>query len=184
MPSNKVPLRLSDIERMDINWEDDDSDFEIGKDQIKLLSPDVREIIARDKVRKAVREFGVDGLSVQEIIKITGLERKTILKHLDALEGLREVYSQKRNAKLTLYYPNGKPLHQLGKKRIDQGNPILEIYIAEGRGKRKFLYILEKKYTILDGEVSEGAVMVPVDNFDEFVEALRELRDNFMEIQA
>jgi DNA-binding transcriptional ArsR family regulator len=180
--TSKFSLKLSDIEKMDIPFGDEDAEFEPDKEQVKQLSPEVREILARDKVRRAVRKLGEDGLSIEEIIKITGLDRKTVLKHLDALEGLREVYSQKRNKKLTLYYPNGKPLHQIGKRRFDWGNPILEMYIAKGQKDKIFFYILEKKYTILDGEVSEGAIMLPIDHLEEFIEALRELKDKFQEI--
>lgn len=102
--------------------------------------------------------------------------------HLRVLEGLREVYSQKKNGKLTLYYPNGKPLHNLGKKRIESANSILEISIAQGQKKKLFFYILEKKYTIIDGEVSEGAVLLPLESLDEFVEALRTFREEFQEV--
>ena len=87
--------------------------------------------------------MGEDGLSVEEIVEITNNDRRTIQKHLDALEGLREVYSQKKNKSLTLYYPNGRPLHQLGKIRFNWG-PIFEVYIAQGPKKKTFFYILRR----------------------------------------
>lgn len=180
--TSKLSLKLSDIERMDAPFGDEDVEIELDKDQVKQLSPEVREILTRDKIRRAIRKLGEDGLSVEEIIEITGNDKKTVLKHLAALEGLREVYSQKKNKVFTLYYPNGKPLHQLGKIRFDWNNPIFEIYIAQGQKDKIFFYILEKKYTILEGEVSEGAIMLPIDRLDEFTNALKQLRDKFQEV--
>lgn len=181
MDKNKVSLKLSDIEKMNIS-PSDDTEYELDKNQMKQLDPETREILVRDKVRRSVRKMGEDGLSIAEIIKLTGFDRKTVVGHLRVLEGLREVYSQKKNGKLTLYYPNGKPLHNLGKKRIESDNSILEISIAQGQKKKLFFYILEKKYTIIDGEVSEGAILLPLEGLDEFVEALRTFREEFQEV--
>jgi len=180
---NKVSLKLSDIEKMNIS-PGDDNEYELNKDQMKQLDPETKEILIRDKVRRSVRKMGEDGLSVAEIIKLTGFDRKTVVGHLKVLEGLREVYSQKKNGKLTLYYPNGKPLHYLGKKRLEYNNSILEISIAQGQKKRLFFYILEKKYTIIDGEVSEGAILLPLESLDEFVNALKTFKDEFQEVTA
>jgi predicted transcriptional regulator len=181
MIENKVSLKLSDIEKMNIS-PGDDVEYELDKDQMKQLDPETKEILVRDKVRRSVRKMGEDGLSISEIIKLTGFDRKTVVGHLRVLESLREVYSQRKNGKLILYYPNGKPLHNLGKKRIEYGGSVLEISIAQGQKKKLFFYILEKKYTIIDGEVSEGAILLPLDNLDEFVEALRTFRLEFQEV--
>lgn len=182
--TSKLSLKLSDIERMDAPFGDEEVEIELDKGQVKQLSPEVREILTRDNIRRAIRKLGEDGLSVEEIIEITGHDKKTVLKHLTALEGLREIYSQKKNKVFTLYYPNGKPLHQLGKIRFDWNNPIFEIYIAQGQKDKIFFYVLEKKYTILEGEVSEGAIMLPIDRLDEFTDALKQLRDKFLEVKS
>jgi len=175
-PKNKVSLKLSDIEKMDTPL-DDDIELDLKEEQLKMVSPSVREVLVRDSIRRAIRRFGEEGISVDEISELTGFTRNTIQKHLKTLIGLREVYAQKKNRNLTLYYPNGKPLHHLGKVKFDWNNPIFEIYIAQGPKENLFFYILEKRYSILEGEVSEGAVMVPVEHLDEFVEELKNLRD-------
>jgi len=180
--STRAPsFKLSDIENLDFHPVNDDLDLDLELDekQRKYLSPETHEILAREKVRRAIRDYGTDGLSIEEIVELTGLERTTITKHLNKLIGLREVYSQKKNKKLTLYYHNGRPLHQLGVKKLDFENPILEICIAQGPKDNLFFYILEKRFTILDGEVPEGAVMVPFNRLNEFITALQELRESF-----
>ncbi len=158
-----------------------EEEYELGQEQMKQLSPDVRDTLIRSKIRKTVRELGERGLTVAEIVNCTGFDNNIVTKHLKALEGLREVYSHRKGKRLVLYYPNGRPLHQLGKKRFDWGNPILEIYLAKGPNDGNFFYILEKKYTIIEGEVSEGAVMIPLDRIDEFIQALKDLEGTFKE---
>ena len=109
---------------------------------------------------------------------LTGFDRNTIQKHLDKLNGLREIYSQKKGGKISLYYPNGKPIHQIGSKRVGDANPILDVSIAQGSRNSLYFYIIEKRHSILEGEVSEGAIMLPLEKLDEFIEALKELKQN------
>lgn len=179
MTKTITSLKISDMEKLDDQFFQGDINLDLNEDQRKHLDPETHTILAREAIRKSVRDFGEDGLSINEIMELTGLNRSTIEKHLNYLIGLREVYSLKKNKKLTLYYNNGRPLHQLGKKRIDNGKSILEISIAEGRKNSHFFYILEKRYSILDGETAEGAVMVPIEDLDEFISSLIELQNNF-----
>ena len=178
----RISFKLSDIEKMDLPFSDDEAEYELDQEQMRQLSPEVRDSLIRNKIRKTIRKLGEDGLSIVEIANYTGFDNNIISKHLKALEGLREVYSHKKGKRLTLYYPNGRPLHQLGKKRFDWGNPIIEIYLAKGPKEVTYFYILEKKYTIVEGEVSEGAVMVPINHLDEFIQALTELSDKIKEV--
>jgi len=181
MEENKFAFKLSDIERMNI-IPGGETEFDLSKDQMKQLDPEAEGLLIRDKIRRVVRKLGEDGLSISEIIKITNFDRKTIVSHLQALEALREVYSQKKNGKVTLYYPNGKPLHQLGKKRFNWGNSIFEIFIAQGQKNRLFFYILEKKWNILEGEVSEGAILLPIEGLEDFIETLKSFKNEFKEV--
>jgi hypothetical protein len=175
---NKVmSIKLSDLEELDNPVTSDDLDFD--SENWKHLSPEVRETFTREKVRRAVREFGKDGLSIEEISALTNLNRIAIKKHLDKLISLREVYPQKKNYKITLYYHNGKPLHHLGKKRLDCGDTILESTIAQGKNNSIFFHILEKRYSVLEGETSEGAIMVPIEQLERFIEDLKELKENY-----
>lgn len=180
MDTNKFALKLSDIEKMN-TFPGGGIEFELSKEQMKQLNPEDKEMLIRDKIRRVIRKLGEDGLSISEIIKITGLDRKTIVGHLHALEGLREVYSQKKNGKMTLYYPNGRPLHQLGKKRFEWPNSIMEVYIAQGQKNNLFFYILEKKWNIIEGEVSEGAILLPLEGLEEFTETLKRFKNEFQE---
>jgi len=177
---NKIAsIRLSDLEETENLVKSDDLDLDFDSDVWKHLSPEVRESLTREKVRTAIRDYGKDGLSIEEVAALTNLNRIAIKKHLDKLIGLREVYSQKKNYKITLYYHNGRPLHHLGKKRLDCGDTILESTIAQGKNNCIFFHILEKRYSVLEGESPEGAIMVPIEQLDAFIECLKELKENF-----
>jgi DNA-binding transcriptional ArsR family regulator len=181
--SKDVPIhfKLSDLENEGLPKEK--LDFALVDDKRKFLSPDARDLISRDEIRRAIKKFGENGITISEISELTGLDRRTIKKHIEKLNGLREIYSQKRGKQLTVYYPNGKPLHQIGSKRIAGANPILDITIAQGPRNALYFYIVEKRYSILEGEVSEGAVMFSLDKLEEVIDALKELKQNLEVMQ-
>jgi len=175
--SHLVHFKLSDLENESF-YNSNPHDLKLINEQRKYLSPDTRELVTRETIRKIIKKFGGNGITTSEIAKLSGLDRKTIQKHLEKLNGLREVYSQKRGGNLVLYFPNGKPLHQIGSIRVGDANPFLDITITQGQRDSLYFYIVEKGYSILEGEVSEGAVMLPVEKLDHFIEALKELKQN------
>jgi len=176
-PNDLGHFTLSDLEN-DNCFKLESHDLKKINEQRKYLSPDARELVTRNTIRTIVKNYGLNGITISEIAKLSGLERRSIQKHLDKLNGLREVYSQKRSGNLVHYFPNGKPLHQIGTIRVGDENPFLDITIAQGQRDSLYFYIVEKGYSILDGEVSEGAVMLPVEKLDHFIEALKELKQN------
>ena len=110
-----LSLSLKDLENMDEPINDDDF-WDVTEEEFKKLDPETKEIFIREEIRHGVRKYGSDGLTVDELVQLTNHDKKTIKKHLDLLIGLREVYSQKKNKRLALYYPNGTPLHSVEKK--------------------------------------------------------------------
>jgi predicted DNA-binding protein YlxM (UPF0122 family) len=180
MQSNRATsIKLSDLANLDNPILSDDVDLDFDSDNWKHLSPEIRETLTREKVRRAIRDYGKDGLSIEEIVALTNLNRIAIKKHLDKLSGLREVYSQKKNYKITLYYHKGKPLHHLGKRRLDCKDTIIESTIAQGKNDSIFFHILEKRYSVLEGETPEGAIMIPIEQLERFIENLKELKENY-----
>lgn len=170
---------------------EDLSMLEMGADTVDTLQEDVvdrqsdyeslsssdKKIVTRNQIRRVVRRHGKDGLTVQEVAEVTDLSESTVRKHLETLCKLREVYKQKKNQKLHLYYPNGKPLHSVGSKRIEDPNTdtILEVKVAQGRDDKLLFHILEKRYSLLDGEKTEGGIIFPIDQLDDLTDKLREL---------
>lgn len=178
-------LSVSGINKAIRNKEFTDSEVpfdEWAKNEIKNISPEVKSALVEEAVRRAVRKYGEDGLTIDEIVKITGYARSTIQNHLNNLCALREIYSIKRGKRLTLYYPNGKPLWGIGTSKFEIGPSIFEITLARGPGNRLYYHILEKKYTILEGEKAEGGILLPVEGLNNFIEELKKLEKKSGEV--
>lgn len=128
------------------------------------------------EVRKAVRRLGEeDGITKSELEQVTGFSRNTIDKHLETLHRWREVYKIKRNQQTDFYYPNGKPLHQFGKRRVESGDTILNIKLAQGRNENLNFHITEKRFSLMEGETTEGAIILPLEALDDLFAKLQEM---------
>lgn len=136
------------------------------------------DTIAQDKIRRVVRDYGEDGITASEIGEVTGLSRSTVDRHLEKLRRLREVYRLKRNKQMYLYYPNGKPLQSYGKKRIEDGDTILDIQLAKGKNEDLYIHLTEKRYSLMEGETTEGAVIFPLSALDELFQNLQDFADD------
>lgn len=153
----------------------DSTDVSVDPEQLNELAPENRKFLIRNKIRKLVRAHEAEGVTVRELSELTGISDATVRNHLEKLCDLREVYKHKRNDQLYIYYPNGKPLHGIEGKRIESGDTILDVQLAKGRDDSMQIHILEKRFTLLDGESTEGAIMFPLDAVDEVFEKLDEL---------
>jgi len=145
------------------------------------FNDDGSDTLAQDKVRRAVRKYGQEGITVSEIMEVTELARNTVDKHLTRLRQLREVYRQKRDKQTYFYYPNGKPLHSFGKKRVEDGETMLDIQLAEGKNNDLYFHLTEKRFSLMEGETTEGAVIFPVSALDEVFQKLQEFADEVEE---
>ena len=133
--------------------------------------------VSLDQVRGAVRKYGEEGISVSVLAEMLEMSTETVRRHLETLCSLREVYKQKKNKQMYLYYPNGRPLHGVGTKRIEtkDNDTILELQLAQGKRDDLYVHVTEKRFSLLEGERTEGAVMFPLSELDEFFAELDEL---------
>lgn len=138
--------------------------------------------LALDKVRRAVRRYGEgEGITISEIVEVTELTRQTVTKHLDTLRRLREVYRVKRDKQMYLYYPNGRPLHSYGRERVEEGDTILDIQLARGRNDELYFHLTEKRFSLMEGETTEGAVIFPRSALDEVFQKLQQFANEVEE---
>ena len=149
------------------------------KISINDLSPKIKTVFAEESIRRAVKKYAEEheGLTVDEIAELTDLTRNTVQKHLNNLCNLREVYSIKKGKRMTLYFPNGKPLWNVGTIRFEWGSSIFEVTLSRGQSDKLFFHILEKRYTILDGEKPEGGILLPLEGLNEFINGLKKISD-------
>lgn len=133
--------------------------------------------VVQDQVRGVVRKYGDDGISASVVGDMLEVSPETARRHLKELCNLREVYKQKANKQMDLYYPNGKPLHGLGTRRVESsdGDQVLEVQLAQGKRDELYFHVQEKRFSLLEGERTEGAIMFPLEHLDEFFAELNEL---------
>ncbi|WP_136717730.1 helix-turn-helix domain-containing protein [Halorientalis salina] len=168
-----------EISALDLGSDLEDPLDELSDDgpSVEGFSNDKSDTLAQDQVRRAVRKYGEDGITVSEIMEVTDLARNTVDKHLARLRQLREVYRQKRDKQTHFYYPNGKPLHSFGKKRIEDGETILDIQLAKGKNDDLYFHLTEKRFSLMEGETTEGAVIFPISSLDEVFQKMQEFAE-------
>jgi len=166
------PNSLSDFDTLSFPSLDDTKTMDL-----KGWSRSAKEDFLREKIRQILFIHGWEGLTATEVAHLANLTEPTARRHLDRLSSIREAYSIKRKANLTLYYPNGKPLHGFGKYKIEHPPFILESVLAEGPGKKILVHITEKRYSILDGETTEGGVLVPLELIPKLIDNLKSLME-------
>ena len=92
----------------------------------KGWSRTAKEEFLQEKIRQILFQYGRDGLTSTEIADIAQVSEPTARKYLEKLRAIREAYTLKRKANLTLFYPNGQPLQGFGKYRTEDGPHIIE----------------------------------------------------------
>ena len=161
-----------------------DAAHPVNRDDEDIRDPDeftekFEKSVLKDQIRAIVRKYGEDGIAASVVADMVDVTTETARNHLNDLCQLREVYKQKQNKQAYLYYPNGKPLHGLGSKRVeaDGGDLIFEFQLAHGRNDELYYHVKEKRFSLIEGERTEGAIMFPVDKMDEFFEKMTELQE-------
>lgn len=144
---------------------------------LKGWSRSAKEDFLREKIRQILFKHGWEGLTVTEVAHLAEVTEPTTRRYLEKLTSIREAYSVKRKANLTLYYPNGTPLHALGKYKIEQPPYILESVLAKGPGEKILIHIIEKRYSILEGETTEGGILLPLELVPKLIDNLKKLME-------
>lgn len=179
MSDQDRPESQSEISALELgsDLQDPLDDLSDDSHRVEGFGDNESDTLTQDKVRRTVRKYGEDGITVSEIMEVTGLARNTVDKHLTRLRQLREVYRLKRDKQTYFYYPNGKPLHSFGKKRIEDGDTILDIQLAEGKNEDLYFHLTEKRFSLMEGETTEGAVIFPMSSLDEMFQKLQEFAE-------
>lgn len=175
-PGEEVDSTVSALE-LGSDFDDPLDGFADDEIEVSGFESSGSDTLAQAKVRRAVRTLGEDGITTGEIMEATDLSRHKVKKHLQQLRKLREVYRQKRDKQTHFYYPNGKPLQSFGRKRVEQKDTILDIQLAKGKDDDLYFHLTEKRYSLMEGETTEGAVLFPLNAVDEVFHKLQEFAD-------
>jgi len=141
-----------------------------------ITSHELAHDLNKEKVRLALRKAGTKGATPQEISNAISIGPQTVKKCLEELCSTREAYRLKRNRTTTMYYYNGRPRHDFGVERVEDGNTVFELSLAEGPHESLLLHIIEKRFTLLEGEQIEGGVIIPLSQVQAITERIERLQ--------
>lgn len=137
--------------------------------EIKALRPNEREDYIRAVILDILRR-NEKGVTISEVMNATSFNRVTVTKHLEHLVAIREAYKKERGIG-TIYFKNGKLVHETDKLSIPCGNKIYEFFKLENPDG-VFIYIQEQQRDELRAVNVKGGVMIPIRCFQRFMEGL------------
>ncbi len=151
-------------------------DVSFGDEAIKQLSPEKRSDMIRIAIKKILNQHP-EGLTIPDIVEMTGLSTPTVRKHVEFLTAVRESYQKNYGARIAIYFPNGKLVHPYSDSIRKIGDSLYSFQRVENTWG-EFIYIQERKkdpYTNKTKTV--GGIMVEKENLEKFIAELREELD-------
>jgi hypothetical protein len=141
----------------------------LGPDEIKALRPNEREDYIRAVILDILRKND-QGVTISEVIEATSFNRVTVTKHLEYLVAVREAYKRERGIG-TVYFKNGKLVHETDKSSITCGNKTYQFFRLENPDG-VFIYIQEQEKNELRAINVKGGLMIPLHCFQSFMKGL------------
>lgn len=117
------------------------------------------------------------GIIATELKEILDYPSNTIDRAIHNLLQLRDIYSVQHKNRHFLYL-NGKVVHKIMGNDIVLGNKRYIFKILANSRRKAHLFIQEKSIDFFGGEHNNGALMISLDNIDEFLEYLVETTKN------
>ncbi|MEA3144592.1 MAG: hypothetical protein QOG31_1916 [Thermoplasmata archaeon] len=118
-----------------------------------------------------------DGVSTPDLAQAVSTTAPTAQKALQLLEKERHIYSR-RIGKTTIWYPNGRLVHPYLQLKKEMRGRIYNFTVREGRAGPT-IQVLERSFSVLNGERTEGSIFVETATLKEFIAALEELAERF-----
>ncbi|MBI2077220.1 MAG: helix-turn-helix transcriptional regulator [Euryarchaeota archaeon] len=115
-----------------------------------------------------------DGMATTDLADHLGVSPPTVQKALERLERERHVYSR-TVGKTHVWYPNGRLIHPYLQLRKEANGRIYLFVAREGRAG-PLIQIVEKSFSLLSGEKTEGSIFVEEAALDDFAKGLEELQ--------
>lgn len=141
----------------------------LGHEEIKGLRPKDREAYIESVILRFLKQ-NPRGLTISHMLELTGFSRDTISKHLERLVAIREAY--KIGKGVSIYYPNGKVVHEQNLRLVEGGNRTYAFYkLVNDDGD--FLYIQEREVDEFRSVKVRGGIMVNAKYFKPFITALQ-----------
>jgi hypothetical protein len=124
-----------------------------------------------------VLEKNKQGMTPQDMAESTGLDERTVRKHLEFLSAVREAYKKDYSPRLTVYFPNGRLMHPIREVTTPIGDSHYSFKEVENTFG-EFIYIQEKKRDPITSSMKLlGGIMIPKEAAGQFVSFLEKFID-------
>jgi predicted transcriptional regulator len=141
----------------------------LRSEEIKALRPEEREDYVRAVILEILRK-NENGVTISEVMNVTKFNRVTVTKHLEYLVATREAYKKERGIG-TIYFKNGKLVHETDKLSISCDNRIYQFFRLENPDG-VFIYIQEQEKDEFRAINVKGGIMIPIMYFQRFMDGL------------
>ncbi len=147
--------------------------FEFEQKELNYLSPEERKKIIRNYLLRILKENSSTGVTISQLSKITKFDKRTILKHLEFLCAIREVYKVDLGS-TSLYFPNGEVIHKAREDDLQIGDRTYSFLLIKNPFG-EFLYIQEKIRDEYNSVAVNGGLIVPVEYVYDFIEKIQKV---------
>ena len=142
----------------------------LSQEEVLSLRPKDRDTYA-EKIIIQLLEANPKGVTVSEIVEITGLNRSTITKHSKKLVAIREAHRQVRG-NLSIYYKNGTILSSKSiLNNISRNTSYTFMRIINDEGK--YIYLQEKTNDNYGASNVSGGIMISDKDILDFLNELQ-----------
>ena len=143
----------------------------LPQEEIKSLRPKDREAYISKLTLDILQLNASKGITIPELVNKTKVSRITIAKHLNRLVAIREAYCVSRG-KLTIYYKNGRVVHQTNMKDTYLNDRIYSFFRLKNEDG-DFIYIQEKEQDRYNKIIVKGGILVRDQDFLKFLSELQ-----------
>jgi len=150
------------------------SSLDFSKGDLQKMSPEDRKRFARSIILKVVKE-NEKGISLPQVSDITGIDRRTVSKHLEFLTAIRELYKRQFGQRTILYYPNGRVAHPTVTRDVKIGDKYYTFQLIENPFG-KFIYIQEKTRDEYNLFTTVGGLMINADSIEGLINHLKSIK--------
>tara|TARA_Y100000034_G_scaffold126296_1_gene177305 strand:- start:160 stop:606 length:447 start_codon:yes stop_codon:yes gene_type:complete len=134
------------------------------------MNPIKKEKLIHDKLLEYIGKNS-RGMTMTELVKVTGFSRKAIEKHLEILILENEIY-MKRFGVTKVYYPHRKIQH-FDFEKFSYNNKTIWFDVLEGEFGKYLL--IQKKKKVDDKWIHEHSITIPLDQAEKFSDVLKKL---------
>gem|GEM_PF-930846 len=152
--------------------EEERNEYSINPNELRYLPPSEKKKLIRSVILRLLRKAEHEGITVSEVAAITGLDQRTVSRHLEYLVAIREAYSIERG-KYKIYFPNGRIMHPFLNKDFElstaRDTRYYNFSFLENQ-YGKFIYVQEKSKDTFNRFSISGGILINLECVEEFLE--------------